>query len=171
MILMFNIRKFLKIQLLFHRFHITYIFKVFLTIPHILKAETICSVKHKITSLHHHEELTTGVEFILQTYKCIENFQCQQQNEVKLWINFILRSSKVRIFNSILLPEGLVCVNRIENKSDRQLSLVHKTYFSFSVALFILELLAFKVGAWFRHFPRQKYEFSNRFYYQKGLFV
>ena len=51
----------------------------------------------------------------------------------------------VRIFNSILLPEGAISVNPSGNKKDEQFLLVSKSYFNFSVSLSSQELSATKV--------------------------
>ena len=59
----------------------------------------------------------------------------------------ILFRLTVRIFNSNFLLEGVVSLNPSENKSYRQLLLVYKTYFTFSVALLVPKQSASKVNA------------------------
>ena len=53
----------------------------------------------------------------------------------------------VRIFNSNFLLEGIDSLNPPENKKYRQLLLISKTYFKFSVALLVPKQSASKVDA------------------------
>ena len=88
-----------------------------------------------------------GLKLIFKTVKMVDLFQLSI--DLIIFVSKIYVRQTVRIFNSNLLSKIAVSENDVENKKCRKLLLVYTTYFRFFVALFVLQLLVFKVVACF----------------------